>query len=388
MSKHTCKRRKLHWRYLTMLVLLSAIGLLAHRPLIALAQSGATSDGTPAWSMTLRPQAIVNSELGKTMWEQMTKLHPDLPAQRKALRETLGIDPLNDVESITIFATEFGPQEIAMVADLGSSSGNIEGAMLAAPGYDSYTHGDLIVHITPMGPRPPRGGHAHDDRPEPPPHADRKAYTAVVPFGEKQYALVSSFSSDKTEQLIAQVKAGQFSFVPQGEADDQMLSVTLMQAPPKFTHRGPHGHLLAMITGGGLSISGNEQVTIAATLDVTDEARARQMQQLAQGGIAFLGMVANEQQHVRPLVEIIGKTAVTADGKRVSMSLTASAESISHALAVAAEHEHKKGEARRDQFELMQRHEHMEHEKKREIERRERMEQRREQEQREALEQI
>ena len=99
-------------------------------------------------------KAFRKTELGERMIHAIKKIAAEEISDENGeqaieqIEETLGFDPLEEVQSLTVVGTDFDSPErnLRMVLKMRETTGNLEGLLLALPGYDSSEFGDHTIH--------------------------------------------------------------------------------------------------------------------------------------------------------------------------------------------------------------------------------------------------
>ena len=96
--------------------------------------------------------AFRNSKVGGQLFEAATQAAmqelEDDGEKIDQIKEALGFDPLTEIHGVTIFGSDFDSPEdhLQLVVRMGKTTGNLEGMVLALPGYESSEYGDYVIH--------------------------------------------------------------------------------------------------------------------------------------------------------------------------------------------------------------------------------------------------
>lgn len=273
-----------------------------------------------AWSITLHPKALAQSDLGRSWTEQVGQLHPDWNEKNRMVSESLGIDLWKTSDTIVLFNDSYEPGAFVGVAMLGPSAGNIEGALLSVPGYESQMYDDdIIMNIIPWE-------HRRRD--------DDKLFSAVVRLedGRANY-FVAGLDRGAVEDLIERLREGRTDLNLSASDATALMSMHAYRSAPKRTLRGPYAGLIGMLTGMELRVSEDGgQMTASLIAEVDEPARARQLQQMAQGWTTFLTMAAGFNESAAPTHAVMEQIEVLQDERKVSLSLTCGSEAVIDAI--------------------------------------------------------
>ncbi|MEM0913639.1 MAG: hypothetical protein AAGK09_03420 [Planctomycetota bacterium] len=303
----------------------------------------------PAWSMTIEVAEAAQTPVGQTLIEHLSVRHPQLADARGKLTQMIGLDPIEDIQRLTLWSDTGNPNDVALTALLHQSVGNLEGWMLAMPGYESeelndqtLLHSFLVedkqggAHHTP---RDAMGGSFGDEayKSRPP---MRRVWVALPMGPDGNYRVAAAFDAGETRELAAALATGDAALgaaLPDGAvaaADMARLPRPLLDAPPD----APASAMMRAITGGAATITADETMRTTVQLDADSPVRARQIGQLMQGAAAMVQLAAMEDPNVVPLADMLASLRVVdTDGRRVTAELTATPEQL---IAMMDAHDH------------------------------------------------
>ena len=312
-------------RLTTALVTLFLLAAAAVTP--ALAQE---SD-QPAWAARINVAKMWDSPAMNLIRERAMAEHPDVQQKLDALSEALGIDPRMDIGEVVMYGSDY-EGDATLIAQLGETTGNLEGWALTAPGYESdELEGGLILHsfLVPddRGHRGPGGAekHEHDDdrrggwgdarfdhprmnregRRGDTEHRGprdggpmmrggremRRVYVTLPKMGDR-FLAVASFDRDTAVSLskgdAAKRKLGE------PPADDVVMSLRVNEMPHDAA-MGPRpgSALLRSLERVEMSVASGERFKIDIALTADEPLRAQQMMQLLGGLQAMVAMAGH-----------------------------------------------------------------------------------------------
>ncbi len=137
------------------IVLLAVVGLLA----FAADAEPFRHQRVPAdakWVMHLDLQAMVHSDVGRQVLEQMRQR--GLEEKIEAFKSLYGLNPLTDFRSMTLFGTAYEPQNAVAVVQMGTTTGKLKQMVRLARDYQLHHHRDYEIHSW-METRGPHKGH-------------------------------------------------------------------------------------------------------------------------------------------------------------------------------------------------------------------------------------
>ena len=285
------------------------------------------------FALSVKPSALYQSELGKRILDFIREKEPKIDQSIDDLCTTVGIDLRNALGETVIYGTGYDKQDFALVADIGPTAGNINGLLLAAPGYDSSVYQDkLIIHSLPTEGR--------GDQP------DRRVFCAMPKRpGSDSYLLVAAFDPARVRQMIDQAMDSHAEMTPQTLKSDALIEAWFTGLPDLARladAQGPPSVWARMIDRAHLTVAENDQ-GLDAQLDLTmiDDLRAQQVAQLMQGGLAMLQLIATNEPKAQPLADFaqLVKVNHTEGDLVVSADLTCSFDQFDQLIAQLKEHQ-------------------------------------------------
>lgn len=275
--------------------------------------------GALAWSMTLRPQAMAASRLGQSWSREVGSLHEDWTEKYDLMSESLGVDLFESSDTFIMFNEDYEVGAFNAVVSLGGTAGNIEGAMLSVPGYESRMIDDeTILNAIPWEHRGREGDYL---------------YSAVVRLDEGQSNyFVAGLSDAKVEELVRRLQSG-FTNLELFEDDTSALMVVHAYRPaPKRQLRGRHAGLLGLLTGMDLRVVEDETVTVTLAAEMENAVRARQVHEMMQGWTTFLTLAAGFNDAAGPTHEVMQQIEIIRDDRRVTLSMDCEPEAMMAAI--------------------------------------------------------
>ncbi|BAM04053.1 hypothetical protein [Phycisphaera mikurensis] len=276
---------------------LHALPLLAALALPAVtsaAAEGAADPVEPVWTVGLNMRRAMASPLASSLRLGMAANGDE--AQIDELNETLGLDLAEDVGSIVLFGDDFESGVFSMVAELGESAGNLEGMMLAMPGYrsDELPGGGLLHHFT------VNEGAGADEMP----------VWAAVPETAEGYRFVASTDEQNLRRL-----AGEASFekrLAPGRLDgDRILSARIAKVPEDAVPEDTFGAAaIKSITSFQMDVTSGESLALDINLQTPDPTRAKQLQQFLQSMAGMGQMMLGSQPDSAEIAAMLAGIAI------------------------------------------------------------------------------
>lgn len=227
-----------------------------------LKEFGKTSIGEKLIELTAREAAREMETEGEQLLEKVN--------------ESLGFDPLQEIRTITLATSVLGNPEHALasgalVVQLGKTTGNLEGLMLALPGYDSKEHEDHTLHFVGEG-----------------------AQSAVCSLFEEASGNHTLVIAKEEAQVLRMLD----SLGSVGTADSVALEegvfarVQLFEIPLEEIREEPAANILRLVKQASLKIRETDRHMMRVDLDIEaiKEKKAEQIRQLLTGATAAIGL--------------------------------------------------------------------------------------------------
>ena len=219
---------------------------------------------------------FMKSEIGDTLVQAAAglmaeELGKDSEEALKAVKESIGFDPIEQElrAYITISNLDEPLKGMKLQAEFKNSTGNLEGLLLAAPKYGSMKHEGTTVHSV-----------AVDD--------ETSVFVAFPSAKSGKKRVIASNSKDAVTQTIDEGSTGELGWaVPEG----QFLSIKLGAMPEEINEVPPLAALSSLLDHVAISIGEvEESLSIQLELHASEEEKAAQLQQLAQGAVAMVSL--------------------------------------------------------------------------------------------------
>ena len=225
-----------------------------------------------------------------------------------AIEQALGFDPVEEIRSVTLYGTSFeDPEEgLQAVIEMKSTTGNIEGLLLALPGYDSSEHDDQVIHSVA-------------------PEEDLRIFGAIHD-GRRSKHIVVATSKDEVESMLDSLDDDRPSSPSDvGRGRDRngspLIAVRLLELPKLDDLEGPPEALLKMVKAGSIDIRGyGEDLEIEINVESDTEKHAEQLFQLAQGAAAMVSLASDSEEDDEEL-KMVARVLETLDAEHDKTSV-------------------------------------------------------------------
>jgi hypothetical protein len=266
----------------------AALGLMLLVTAPCLHAQTLTSADEALWQVNLHFQRLFASPLGNLINEVIKKEAPEGETNINAFIEAMGMDPRTAIQEVVLFGNGFEPTSLhAAVANIGSTRGNIEGWLLAAPGYQSEAINDnTILH-----------SFALED------HGPDARLWCAIPFNKASNSniVVAATNRDTAMALIAEVTEQGISKFRDQLSGNTLLSVRindLSRAPIEIDEDDPGSGIIKSLESASVIATNenNQQLIVTTELTADSPARAQQLQQLLMGMKAMMQFALPEKK--------------------------------------------------------------------------------------------
>ncbi|MGI9428848.1 MAG: hypothetical protein ACR2NM_09340 [Bythopirellula sp.] len=265
----------------------------------ALAQPlSSTQPATPLWEVHLNLQKAFASPLGQQIMKMVEKKDPAQIEKLGKFAEAIGLDPRTDIGEVVVFGDGFDETDAIVIANIGQSTGNLEGWILAAPGYRSEDlDNNTLLHSMNVEEKDARAWFAL------PKHA---------PSGS--YVLIGSLDRDRTTGLARQVLSGSASPIPNPLEGNSILKFfvnDLSSVPMDIDDNDPGAAIVKIVEQIGFDIaSDSDNLNMALELSASSAGKARQVSQLLLGLKALVQLAPQEDADAQKISELLESLTV------------------------------------------------------------------------------
>jgi hypothetical protein len=235
----------------------------------------------------------------------------------KDVEQSLGFDPFKEIESVHVATSIESPDKTAVVSvNFKSTTGNLEGLMLATPNYETSKHNQSTIHSTDL---------------------DGKRIFAVIvanPGGGKSVHL-SLDQSNLKSLLDSQGKQSLSSSDTSNSG--KIVQVHVADFPEEVLGDGPHTNVVKLLKS--LDVSAGESgddFQIDLRLSVVDEEKAEQIRQIAQGLVGALSLASSmdsEDTELSKFKDFVKSLEAKRDGDKVNVNLVVNGDQVTKIIS-------------------------------------------------------
>jgi len=273
-------------------------------PLVAARATAAEPD--VAYGLTFDAAGIFASPAGRLLMDCLHQQEPQVDEWIAGLTDSLGLDVTRDLGVVSMTSNRDNLSDLTLMADLGETSGKLEGWMLTLPGYDSEDLDDeTLLHgfdvqldddVADRGGRSGSLGQAHPDA------TTVRVFAAVPRTRDGRYCLVASAKRSQTLAMAVDVAAERnpLAEVSDRLPGDRLLSLNVGRLPAKLledTADQPGAAAWRAVRGLRLDVTSNERFRADMQIAASTAARGRQLKQFLGGLGAVVQLRASGEQN-------------------------------------------------------------------------------------------
>ena len=288
--------------------------VFASGPLASARDWTAEKEGDPVVAVHVDVGAFANSEVGQLLLEAGTKIaagemEKDPDEVMDAVIKSLGFNPFEQDAKLTarISDLEEPLDGLQLTLQLKNTTGNLEGFLLAAPGYRSGKHGDQTIHTVDLdGEEVSIGFHTSGS-------------------GTKRIVAASSHEI-VTDAMDALEKPNASADNEWKMPDNQFIHVQLMSLPEELSEEPPISGIAQLLRESSLSLGEiDEDLQFKITLVAKEKEKAVQLQQLAQGVVAMASLFKEEireeldDEGAESVLGILDQITIDREGTKVTV---------------------------------------------------------------------
>lgn len=246
------------------------------------------------FALVLNPSKVLQSRLGQTILDRVRQDEPNIDAIIDDLSNTVGIDLRKSLGQTILYGTGYEKSAFALVADIGPTSGNLNGLLLAAPGYTSEVYRESVIL------------HSLPDKHDP---VNTRIYCAMPRRpGTGSFYMVASFDPQRTRQMVDKTMDADAELTP-ADANGDTLIEAWFKGLPELAHAanadGPPSVVAELVQSGHLTLrESDETATMELTLTMVDNVRSQQVFELMRGGLAMMQLAATAEPQAQPIAEL------------------------------------------------------------------------------------
>ncbi len=257
------------------------------------APSAAADEADAAYGLTFDAAGLFSSPAGRMVVDRIRQCEPGMDACMAGLTDTLGMDVTTDLGVVSLTSDRDDLSDMTLMADLGKSSGKLEGWMLTLPGYDSEDLNDqTLLHGFDVTMDCGDGAQCPTVR----------VFAAMPQTRDGGYCLVAS---TKRTQTLAMATDAAAAANPLADANHRLdggklIAMSVGRLPAKLleeTADQPGAAVWKAIQGMQFSIASGERFRADLAVVAATPARGRQLKQLLGGLSAVAQLMASSDDH-------------------------------------------------------------------------------------------
>ena len=277
-------------------------------------------------------QAIKSSKVGSAIFEMAKKAAMDEVGKNAnakdissdKIQEVLGMDPFEEIQGIVICASNYDHPEKSLLGmvRLKKTTGNIEGLLLAIPGYEKSEHRKYEVHSASPGDDPKVFGAIHKNT----------VGNNTLIFGANRASVTGLLDSFDAKNLeTSSLKTVDL------QSDRKVIAhLQLLELPMEKLGKGPQANIAALLSSLVVSIvEEDDELEIRGAMQAGTEKKAEQIRQSVQGLSAMVELFASmddQDDDVKNFLQFIKKIRVSQDGTSVSVKVRVPAAEVAEMI--------------------------------------------------------
>jgi hypothetical protein len=242
--------------------------------------------------------------------------HPDFDK----IHEMLGFDPLAEIQAISVTGSNYDrPEQSAVVSiRMRKSTGNLEGLILALPGYETKEYGKYTIHSA---------------TPE-----DVRVYGVIHTDAKGDKTVVLSAQCESVTQALDHLDGkragdGSFKTIKLTTEGKPIVALEVLEIPTEMIKDGPQLGIVKVIRTVSVRVGELKgDLTIGISLTAATDQQAEQLRQMAQGLIAMVEFAISsnpEDEDLKKLQKFARDIKATRDGLSLKVSLSLPVDELS-----------------------------------------------------------
>lgn len=217
------------------------------------------------------------------------------------VEEALGFDPIEEIQSIVIRGSSFeSPEEgLEFVVQLDETTGNLEGLMLALPGYEEQEVDGHTVYSFGEG--------------------DMQGVATISETKRGKKAVLAATSEARLMGLLGDSKSWSVNNLEKGE----FLNVQILELPDEVYQQEQAANVAKMLKSILVNVGQyGDEIQLSCTLTAQKNKQAEQIQQLAQGAKAFVSLFKDEigsDEDAQMILSLLNAVEVDRDENEVTI---------------------------------------------------------------------
>jgi len=240
------------------------------------------------------------------------------------IHEMLGFDPFAEIQAIVVSCSDYDRPEESVVVSIRmrKSTGNLEGLILALPGYEAKEYGKYTIHSAS-------------------PEKDVHMFGSIHTDGKGDKTILFAAQREAVTQLLDSLDGkpagdGSFKTIKLDSEGKPILALEVLEIPTEMIGDGPQAGVVKVISKVSLRISESKgDLNIGISLVAGTEQKAEQLRQMAQGLIAMIDFAQSanpEDQDLKAFQKFAHDIKTARDGLSMKVSLSVSAEALNEII--------------------------------------------------------
>jgi len=272
--------------------------------------------------------AIKRTQLGATLFRVAKEKAIDEFGKKSGekaglerIQEMLGLDPFEDVQSITLSSSEYDSPEKSMLAmvRLKRTTGNLEGMVLGLPEYVATDYKQHQIHSTA-------------------PDRKMRIYGAFHGTGEQDRVMILCPNKNTVQTTLDQLDS-ESNVIPSTESTP-LIHLQVFDIPHDKIGNGPQANIAKILKSLMMEVNDNqENISVTATMTTETENQSQQVHQMASGLMAmidFAQSMDSGNKDIEKLRELVAGHESKINGTSVQVMVNLKASQIASLIAESA----------------------------------------------------
>ncbi len=234
------------------------------------------------------------------------------------LTKMLGMDPFEEIQTITLSSGEYEHPEKSLLAivQLKKSAGNLEGLVLGLPEYESVEYKENQIHSVA-------------------PDKKMRVYGAIHGKEDQNRTIILTPNKGTIESVLDELDSKLST--ESNFSESPLVRVQLFEIPNDKIGKGPQANIAKIVKTFMLDVEeASDNIAFTAKMTTDTDKQAEQVRQMAQGVIAMVDFAQNmdsEDKDLKKFREMLVGLKATRAGTDVQVGLTLKADKIAAAIA-------------------------------------------------------
>ncbi|MEM7476859.1 MAG: hypothetical protein AAF483_17890 [Planctomycetota bacterium] len=234
------------------------------------------------------------------------------------IAKTLGFNPFEEVQSVTVRSDSLeDPTGIQIQLNVGKTTGNLEGLMLTAPGYESEELNGYTIHSSDL--------------------ERNRAYVSIHTAKDGNKSIFATLDQPKLMKTLDAISNDNPKTTIDGQMDPSaILHLHIHDLPTELRESieagNPMRNIVQFVSAIDLVVIESQQnFELSLNITAISDSKATQLDQLARGALAYLELIEDQKrddEEFKTLMTIMESVDFGSEGKTFSATATISEDFV------------------------------------------------------------